>query len=513
MATNIYMGSTVAVAQIDTATPANVVIDDVFTLTLTDDLDNTAAVSFTATAATVANVTAGLTAAWNASTDPLLTGITASDSTTHVTLTADTAGVPFSVAATCTGSAHNEVQELIITGGTPESGKFSLNYAGQDTGNTLDYNATAAEVDTALEALSNIGAGDVACAFGPMPGTAITITFTGALAGTDVALITGGAGTLDAGSPSISESTKGSPADTHTRAASTASKGPNDYGVADNWSLGAIPVATNDVIIPAGASAILYGLNQSAVQLASFTQEEGHANAIGRWAQGGHTAMTLYPLRIDIADGTTPLILRGSGSLAAFDLGTAAVPVVSEHTGSPSATGRNAVYVKGSAITTVQNRSGTTGVADHPGDTATVSTGFDVTAGVLTVGSGCTVSGTTLRMHGGTVYAYASIPTIHVDDGSFYQEAGTWTTAYVRGTVYTNGVTTYATTTLYPSGVLDNRGNLAAKTLTNLTMYDGASLYDPSGRITFTNAIAFTTGMASCTLELGKARKFAPADI
>lgn len=98
MANKVFRGDAPAVAQIDTLTPANVEVGDVFTATI-----NGKSITFTAAAATVANVTAGIVAAWNASTIPEFVEVTASDSTTHVTLTADTAGVPFTVTSSSTG--------------------------------------------------------------------------------------------------------------------------------------------------------------------------------------------------------------------------------------------------------------------------------------------------------------------------------------------------------------------------------------------------------------------------
>ncbi len=80
-----------------------------------------------------------------------------------------------------TGGPTNEVQTVTITG-TPTGGTFTLTYEGQTT-TALAYNATASAVDTALEALSNIGVGDVTVTGGPAPGTPFTVTFTGALAG------------------------------------------------------------------------------------------------------------------------------------------------------------------------------------------------------------------------------------------------------------------------------------------------------------------------------------------
>lgn len=82
----------------------------------------------------------------------------------------------------------NEVQTLTITGG-PTGGTFTITFDGQTTG-AIDYDATASEVQAALVALSNIGAYDVVCAGGPLPGSAITITFVNGLGGQDVSLAT-----------------------------------------------------------------------------------------------------------------------------------------------------------------------------------------------------------------------------------------------------------------------------------------------------------------------------------
>lgn len=90
------------VAQVDTFTPGGTIeVGDIFTLTASNNAGQTASVSFTATATTAANVSAGLIAAWNASTNPLHVNVTASGSST-VILTADNAGVPFTVTGTTT---------------------------------------------------------------------------------------------------------------------------------------------------------------------------------------------------------------------------------------------------------------------------------------------------------------------------------------------------------------------------------------------------------------------------
>jgi hypothetical protein len=87
-----------------------------------------------------------------------------------------------------TSGAVSEVQRVTITG-TPTGGTFTLTYNGQTTA-PIAHNATAANVQTALEALSNIGSGDVVCAGGPLPGAFVSITFAGALANQDVPQMT-----------------------------------------------------------------------------------------------------------------------------------------------------------------------------------------------------------------------------------------------------------------------------------------------------------------------------------
>lgn len=100
----------------------------------------------------------------------------------------------------------NEVQTVAITGG-PTGGTYTLTYAGQTT-SAIPYNATATTVRSALTALSTIGSGNVTCDGGPHPSTPITVTFVGALAGTDVAQMTAsGTGLTGGTSPTVTVTT------------------------------------------------------------------------------------------------------------------------------------------------------------------------------------------------------------------------------------------------------------------------------------------------------------------
>lgn len=71
----------------------------------------------------------------------------------------------------------SEVQTLTITG-TPTGGTFKIQFRGRRTA-AIAYNAAAAAVQAALEALPSLGSGQVTCGGGALPGTPVTITFAG----------------------------------------------------------------------------------------------------------------------------------------------------------------------------------------------------------------------------------------------------------------------------------------------------------------------------------------------
>lgn len=98
------------------------------------------------------------------------------------------------------GNATKEVQVVTLPG-SPSGGTFTLSFQGQTTGN-LTYDESAADVEAALEALSNIGSGNVSVS--GASGGPWTIEFTGSLAGTDVGQMTGSGANLIGGTVTIS---------------------------------------------------------------------------------------------------------------------------------------------------------------------------------------------------------------------------------------------------------------------------------------------------------------------
>jgi flagellar hook-associated protein 2 len=108
------------------------------------------------------------------------------------------------------GSALSEVQTLSRSV-SPTSGTYTLTYQGQTTA-AIAYNATASQIQAALEALSTVNPGDITVA-GSANGLAdgnVTFTFRDTMG--DVSMISvNGANLSQGGSSAIAETTKGVP--------------------------------------------------------------------------------------------------------------------------------------------------------------------------------------------------------------------------------------------------------------------------------------------------------------
>lgn len=119
-----------------------------------------------------------------------------------------TGEVTVSVETLTEGSAAvNEIQRVTIPSAA-SGGTFTLTYDGQTTAG-IAYNASTATVVSSLEALSNIGVGDVAVT---QSGTQYFVEFKGAFKGTNVPLMTAnGASLTGACTVSVATTTDGGP--------------------------------------------------------------------------------------------------------------------------------------------------------------------------------------------------------------------------------------------------------------------------------------------------------------
>jgi hypothetical protein len=132
-----------------------------------------------------------------------------------------------------TAAGINDVQTVTITGG-PTGGTFTLTFGGQTT-SALAFNASPAAVQTALQALSTIGAGNVTVT--GVAGTSYVLTFSGQLGSALETGVTGTATSLTGGTPGINvaHTTSGAGA-TYSVAVSGSTGGP--YTVTFSGGLG-----------------------------------------------------------------------------------------------------------------------------------------------------------------------------------------------------------------------------------------------------------------------------------
>jgi hypothetical protein len=99
----------------------------------------------------------------------------------------------------------SEAQTVTITG-TPTGGTFTLTFNGETTA-AIAYNAAAAAVQSALEALPSVSANDIVVGGGPGPGAAYTLTFGANLAGQNVAQLTATGSFTGGTSPAVTVTT------------------------------------------------------------------------------------------------------------------------------------------------------------------------------------------------------------------------------------------------------------------------------------------------------------------
>jgi hypothetical protein len=163
----------------------------------------------------------------------------------------------------------NEVQTITITG-APTGGTFTLTWDGETTA-AIAYNASAATVQAALEALSNINPGDVTCAGGALPATPVTVTFKGRYQGQNVPQMTANSGSLTGGSsPTVTPSTT-------TGGGSTASDGTETLAGLLFCSVKSPAVNTIDVV-----GALLDHCRVIAAKLPIAVDAAGVADVAGR---------------------------------------------------------------------------------------------------------------------------------------------------------------------------------------------------------------------------------------
>jgi hypothetical protein len=334
--------------------------------------------------------------------------------------------------------------------------------------------------------------------------------------GGDIDLVAKTAGVPFAVTLSTSEA-GGTAADdqTFTQNTTTPPSGGAFWSVAANWSTGAVPANGDDVIVQNSANPILYGLDQSAVTLASLVIDQSFTGTVGlpRTNAGGYVEYREQYLKIG---ATTITIGRGEGpGSGRIKINTLAVQTAINviDSGNPAENGLKAILWKGThASNAVVVNKGSFAAAQFAGETATLATlkqGYRANAAAdsdVRLGAGCSLGSCAITKLGGTLEINSSFASLVQLRGETVILAGSpGALSIAGGAVRYKSGGTYTSAAIYSGGELDFRQDLQPRTGTNTTLHKGATLRDPAQTVTFANPIALACELADVTLELGNA--------
>lgn len=395
----------------------------------------------------------------------------------------------------------DEVHKITIENAT--GGTYTLTNdfgSGDETTAAIAYNATAATVETAIEALTSVSAADISV-YGNAGGP-YTLVWGGAYAATAVDLMT------------ATSSLTNSPAVTLSLTNVEVATGPNHFDAAKNWSGGAVPSTGDTLVFRDTDISLLHGLSQASITPAAMEFHETFTGSVGLPDANplGYPEYRDTSLRIGQASDaqTNEISVRGGSSRIRLDSGDCPITIQISDTGITDGNEPAAFRWTGTAATnTVVYLAGSAFLGDEGGATAAIATlrvasragGY----GQLELATGLTV--TTLQHTSGEVFSRATLTTANIG-GTWTQDGGSVTTLTTLpdGNVRVLGSPTITTLDVGSDGSV-NFGSSNAPTATTTRLAAGAELLDPQGSVTFTNGIELVLcGLADVSLDVGQSK-------
>ena len=262
--------------------------------------------------------------------------------------------------------------------------------------------------------------------------------------------------------------------------------GPNDFTNAQNWSGGAAPANSDNLVFDNGSIPCKYNLGSSLTGV-TVSVEAGYSGQIGLPFINADNAQASYaeyrPTALTLAGGTAVINSKQMGRCnLAFGANTATVRVL--NTGQRSESSTPVVLITGgNGSSELDINSGDVAMAFYQGQAATfptIKTGYvsqpasDVT---LTIGVGATL--TTITKNGGSLTSRVGATTITHDvlGGTLtLTDAAAVTTLNVYGgTAVISTTGTIGTVNLYNAATLDADQDPRARTITNpINVYSSA---------------------------------------
>ena len=258
-----------------------------------------------------------------------------------------------------------------------------------------------------------------------------------------------------------------------------------DYGLASNWLEASIPIAADDVRLPAGAGKISSGFDQSTVAIASFIANEGYAASVG---------LSTASLRIKLAAGGT-FDWSGAGQSYLEVASTATDVDATIRNTAPGSIGEFGLYLDSSDFNVCSIMKGKVSIASRSGKSGK-ATSTRVLGGSCTMGDSVTSKSTngliTVDVEKGNLTTWCPLTNVQVYGGNCTIEGKT--TAATVSTVlsYSGGIAVLNTVGLISSaivsrgGVLDFTKTGVERTLTTLQLGTGGKVRWNKEKVTYT---------------------------
>lgn len=300
-------------------------------------------------------------------------------------------------------------------------------------------------------------------------------------------------------------------------AVTTATAGANDWSTASNWSGGAVPVNSDDVIIENSSVSIRWGLAQSAVTLTSliikksFTGKIGLKEKVFATSSNGDTESTvdveyrqaylnIKATDAQIGENNQNNTAAGSG-LIKLDLDSAASTTTIFGSAKAIETNKPAIQLlAASASTIIYVRAATGGVGiavGAPFETSTIASvniGDSMGSNGVQVGSGTTMTSYSQKSGTCFVEAAATVTTMDVDGGTLTLEGDYVVTnlnvnngATVNDQHIKSGGNAVTNLNINSGGSVSHNGSSQARTIAVCNIFKGGTLTTDDDVVTITS--------------------------
>lgn len=277
------------------------------------------------------------------------------------------------------------------------------------------------------------------------------------------------------------------------------------FPTSGNWSLGA-PQTGDDAWFNGRSTANLStDLSQSAILVANLRQYVSYAKDVGSITTPLTIGATRVELGLPVGDGSNPT--PGQVHLA---LGTDQTEIFVYRTRDTGTTSFEPVTITGTHASneiTVLGSSYVGLATRDPSDTSTFPTiNVDGKSAKLRCGAGVTHTTLNIGELGGDVVIRAALPTLSMFAGALtvYGTGAMTTATTMGGIVYHNGTGTITTLNAEGTSRWDFSGSREGITVSNAFLRGkSATIYDPHGRVTWTNGIDLLDGATSAQVNCG----------